>query len=115
MSMGSRLGAVVLLAAVAAAGAGAAQPTPRSVLYTAQGDPRMCPSPLCGGYWVALANGARTRCGDGTRQARCYVARAVDRNRRALSSLPAGALLRGAIEQGQPFAERRLDQLVVRA
>ena len=33
--------------------------------YIVRADPRLCPSPLCGGYWVALANGARTRCADG--------------------------------------------------
>ena len=116
--MASRVGLAALLIAVAGiapSSSFARTPPSGTAMFLAQPDMRLCPSPLCGGYWVALANGARTRCGDGTRQARCYVARAVDRNRRTLSSLPAGALLRGAIEQGQPFAERRLDQLVVRA
>jgi len=116
--MASRVGLAALLIAVAGIAPSstfARTPPSGTAMFLVQPDMRLCPSPLCGGYWVALANGARTRCGDGARQTRCYVARAVDRNRRALSSLPAGALLRGAIEQGQPFAERRLDQLVVRA
>ena len=44
-------------AAAATAGAGRA--------VRRRPDPRMCPSPRCGGYWVALANRARTRCSDG--------------------------------------------------
>ena len=48
-------------------------------MFLVEHDPRLCPSPACGGYWVALANGVRTRCGDGTREKRCYDARAVNR------------------------------------
>lgn len=84
-------------------------------MFLVQHDPRLCPSPLCGGYWVALANGVRTRCGDGQRQARCYVARAVDRYGRPITDAPEGALVRGAIEPGPSFGTRRLDQLVVSA
>ena len=48
----------------------------------------------------------------GARQARCYVARTVDRNGTVLtSSLPEGALVRGAIEPGPSFGARKLDQL----
>lgn len=116
--MASRVGLAALLigvAGIAASSTSARTPATGTAMFVAQPDPRLCPSPLCGGYWVALANGARTRCGDGTRQARCYVTRAVDRHRKALASLPAGALLRGAIGAGPMFGERRLDQLVVRA
>ncbi len=116
--MVSRVGLAALLIAVAGIAPSntfARTPPSGTAMFVAQPDMRLCPSPLCGGYWVALANGARTQCADGTRQARCYVTRAVDRNRKALASLPAGGLLRGAIEQGQTFAERRLGQLVVRA
>ena len=70
-------------------------------MYLAQHDPRLCPSPRCGGYWVTIANGARTRCPDGVRRARCYVSRAVDGGRRAIQDIPEGALVRGAIESGR--------------
>jgi len=112
MSMVSRLGAVVLLAAVAAAGAGAAQPTPRSALYTAQGDPRMCPSPMCGGYWVALANGVRTRCADGTAAPRCYVARAEDATGNAVE-VPNGGLVRARLALSKADELRGLGVAIV--
>jgi hypothetical protein len=36
-------------------------------------DLRKCVTPLCGGYWVALANHARTVCHDGALRPRCYM------------------------------------------
>jgi Domain of unknown function (DUF6748) len=117
--MVSRVGLVAIVLAVAAAGASgsnARTPTSGTAMFTAEADMRLCPSPLCGGYWVALANGVKTRCGNGERQARCYVSRAVDRTGMPLASaVPNGSLLRGAIELGESFGSRRLDQLVVRA
>ena len=116
--MVSRVGLVTIvlaLAGVGAAGSQARTPASGTAMFTAQADMRLCPSPLCGGYWVALANGVRTRCGDGARQARCYVSRAVDRTGSPLAHVPNDALLRGAIEPGQRLGSRRLDQLVVRA
>jgi hypothetical protein len=83
-------------------------------MFVVQHDPRLCPSPLCGGYWVALANGVRTRCGNGQQAARCYVASTVDRTGRPTTSdIPEGALVRGAIELGQTFGDRVLDRLRV--
>jgi hypothetical protein len=70
-------------------------------MYVVRVDPRLCPSPMCGGYWVALANGARTRCQDGLRHARCYVALAARPGGRPLGSIPEGALVRGAIDDGR--------------
>ena len=71
-------------------------------LYVVRPDARLCPSPLCGGYWVALANHARTSCADGLRRRRCYVAGVVDRDGRPLSStIPDGALVRGAVGPGR--------------
>lgn len=116
--MVSRVGLVsIVLAAVgiAASGSGARTPPTGTAMFTAQADPRLCPSPLCGGYWVMLANGVRTRCGTGQRPARCYVSRAVDRAGKPLAALPNGALLRGAIERGQRVGTQRLDQLMVKA
>lgn len=36
-------------------------------------DPRMCPSPLCGGVYVKQVNRTRTRCADGSVANDCYV------------------------------------------
>jgi hypothetical protein len=88
--------AVVLVGSIAASGSG--RPHTATAVYSVRGDPRLCPSPLCGGYWVALANGVRTRCADGTRNVRCYVAKAVDVRRRSVS-VPNDALVRGSLEQ----------------
>ena len=74
-----------------------------SSFYVVRSDPRLCPSPLCGGNWVALANRARTRCSDGALRPLCYVAKIVDEARQPLSAnVPPEALARAAIE-GQEF------------
>ena len=67
--------------------------------YVVRPDPRLCPSPLCGGHWVSLANQARTRCHDGLFRPRCYVTRAVDVRREPLSSPWPEALARAEIAQ----------------
>jgi hypothetical protein len=116
--MVSRVGLVAIvlaLAGLAASGSGARTPPSGTAIFTAQPDMRLCPSPLCGGYWVALANGVRTLCGDGKRQTRCYVSRAVTRTGRLVFVLPTGSLLRGAVEGGERVGSRQLDQLVVLA
>jgi len=96
---------VALLASLAlagAAGSARSQPTMGTGIYTVQLDPRLCPSPLCGGYWVALANGARTRCADGIRRARCYAAKAVDEHRDPLeTAIAEGALVRAELESSE--------------
>ncbi len=61
--------------------------------YVVRTDPRLCPSPTCGGYWVALANRARTRCDDGALRPRCYVASVL-----TTASVPDEALVRAALE-----------------
>jgi hypothetical protein len=66
-------------------------------MYLVEHDLRRCASPRCGGYWVTIANGARTRCVDGLRQPRCYVARARDGRGRPVGDIPEGALVRGAM------------------
>ena len=104
---------LAVAAAVVAAGvpAGAAPNIPRSI-YVAQQDMRMCPSPLCGGYWVALANHARTRCADGTLRARCYVAFVRDRTTGKTLSLPEGGLA-AALLTSQPSDWNPLGVLLV--
>lgn len=106
----------VALAALAIAAAGilvadapARTPPVGVAMFVVQPDPRLCPSPRCGGYWAALANGARTRCGDGARRPRCYVAKVVDRRGRPLAgSFPDGALVRAVLEPGTDLDLDRL-------
>jgi hypothetical protein len=109
MSMASRIGVAILLVALAVVASASARSSAPGAVYTIQGDPRMCPSPLCGGYWVALANGARTRCADGDQAPRCYVAKAVDQTRRPVT-VPTGGLVRATLE---PFAAGELGKLGV--
>ena len=116
--MFSRVGliAILLAAGVAVSSAAARTPPTGTAMFLVEHDPRLCPSPLCGGYWASLANGVRTRCGDGQQQTRCYAARAVDRYGRPYTDeIPAGSLVRGAIALGETFGGRRLDQLHVYA
>jgi len=83
-------------------------------MFLVQHDKRLCPSPACGGYWAALANGVRTRCGNGQAAGSCYVARTVDRYGRPYTrDIPEGALVRGAIELGLRLGDRVLDRLRV--
>ena len=100
--MASRVCSVAFLVLVLVGtldGRATAQPAIGTAIYTVRADPRLCPSPLCGGYWVSLANGARTRCADGKSQASCYVARAVDSDRHPLEAgIPDGALVRADVE-----------------
>jgi hypothetical protein len=91
----------LVLLAVAAVASAARQPPSGTEMYVVRVDPRLCPSPMCGGYWVALANGARTRCQDGQRHPRCYVARAVSRRGEPLGGIAARSLVRGAIDDGR--------------
>jgi len=55
--------------------------TKDSYLIVTRQDFRKCAYPMCGGYFVAAVNKARTRCADGTLQAECH---AVQLNARAL-------------------------------
>jgi hypothetical protein len=69
-----------------------------SAQYVVRADPRLCPSPLCGGYWVALANHSRTLCTDERFRPRCYVATAVDEEQHPVTGLWDAALVRGELE-----------------
>jgi hypothetical protein len=115
--MASRVGLVALLlaiAGVAASGTAARTPPKGTAMFLVQHDKRLCPSPDCGGYWAGLANGVRTRCGNGQAAGGCYVARTVDRYGRPYArDIPEGALVRGAIELGQNLGDRVLDRLRV--
>lgn len=82
-----------------------------TAMFVVRHDQRLCPSPRCGGYWVAIANGARTRCVDGLRHVHCYAARAVDASGRATGDIAEGSLVRAAIDGGRDD----LGELVVTA
>jgi Domain of unknown function (DUF6748) len=126
MEMTSRAGIVTLLAAglvFAYAQSGSADP-PRSVssYYLARGDPRLCPSPICGGLWVKLVNKGVTTCGDGKRRQECYAADAdlsrlpVDEKDRVLLRVAiteGRALARGSLVPGRIEGFPELDTLVV--
>jgi hypothetical protein len=112
MSMASRVGLAATLVAVAAGAVSGSAATSASgvpAIYTVRSDPRLCPSPMCGGYWVALANGARTRCADGVQRSQCYVAEA-----RGASLFDRG-LARGVIQAGDYGGLGTLGVLVVSA
>jgi hypothetical protein len=91
---------VLLLALAIASGSSAAQAPAASTVYVAHRDPRLCPSPRCGGYWVAIANAARTHCLDGLRHPSCYVARLVDLEGRPVGAVPDGSLVHGTLVAG---------------
>jgi hypothetical protein len=84
--VGVKIALAVILCALAALVSGRAQAPASSLassptaagIFVVRPDPRECPSPLCGGYWVSLANHARTRCSDGLLRPRCYVASVLD-------------------------------------
>ena len=68
-------------------------------IYRMRTDPRLCPSPACGGYFAARVNMAATPCHDGTTRPACYVA-AVDLD--ALAPV-AAARARAALAGGRPL------------
>src|SRR5262245_26583002 len=75
---GGSVVAISLLAAslvVSSRPVGAAVPTPvADTVYRVRPDPRMCPSPACGGFWLTRVNASSTTCiGSDVRPA-CYVA-----------------------------------------
>jgi Domain of unknown function (DUF6748) len=113
--MVSRVGLVGLLllalCGTVATAAVARQPPTGTAMYVVRHDPRLCPSPLCGGYWLAIANGARTRCVDGLRHPRCYIAAAVRANGDPVGDIAEEALVRGAMDLGRDD----LGELVVSA
>jgi Domain of unknown function (DUF6748) len=51
--------------------------SPAAAVYRLKADSRLCPSPVCGGFWARRVNRTLTTCLDGSTQASCYIA-AVD-------------------------------------
>lgn len=70
-----RLATAVVVGALALAVAATAAPSsPPGAIFRLRPDLRMCPSPLCGGFFVSRVNRATTTCADGTSRMWCYVA-----------------------------------------
>jgi hypothetical protein len=109
---GADLGLVAAAIALGAAERAAGDAAPSvSSYYLGRGDPRACPSPICGGVWVRLVNKDVTSCGGGGGLDRreCYVAevdvtrlRTSEQARTTLAGLVAGgrAVARGTIMTG---------------
>ena len=70
-------------------------------VYRLRGDPRLCPSPMCGGFWASRVNWRLTTCLGGTEHPSCYAA-SID-----LSALAAAtqARARPALSSGRALAE----------
>jgi len=110
----SLLAILLVVVGIGAAESPARTPSAGTAMFVVLEDARLCPSPLCGGYWVALANGVRTRCADDAERARCYATDAADRTGRRLArSIPDGALTRGALVTGPAIAGAQLGRLRV--
>jgi hypothetical protein len=80
-----------------------------AAFHTVAPDPRLCPSPLCGGYWVARVNRPLTACADGSLAPRCYVAsldlshaRLSPEQEAAVRAAAGHLLVRGTIGPGTP-------------
>ena len=79
-----------------------------SLVYLGRADPRLCPSPLCGGFWVRAVNGGDVRCPEPAGRS-CYVAsldldpRLGDAGRARLTRLfgEGRALIDGSLVTGQ--------------
>jgi len=54
--------------------AGPPQSVPTASYFRVRPDTRRCIYPLCGGFWIATVNKARTLCPEGGRKSECYVA-----------------------------------------
>jgi len=109
---------VVLSGAAPAAGD---PPSGVSSYYLGHADPRLCPSPMCGGVWVRLVNKNATSCGGQLTTRECYVAsvdvsriRVSANLRTRLGGLFAGglALARGTIVRGRVAGFPELPTLV---
>src|SRR5919198_2882542 len=105
--------ALVLGLGAARAPASPSPPDAAAAFYVVRPDPRECPSPLCGGYWVALANRARTRCSDGLLRPRCYVAYVLDARDTDELGAVSGSLAKGVLEFRDSPDFGRLGQLTV--
>lgn len=118
---------VVVTAALAASLAGSAtahSPNGTATYFRVRPDERMCPSPMCGGWWARRVNRDTIVCGNGAAASQCYAAsldldalQLTDDRRASLEQALASktALLRGRLERRPTPAPRfdEFDTLVV--
>ena len=92
-----------------------------SYFIVTQLDPRLCPSPLCGGYFVKEVNKPKSQCADGTWQQQCHAgqldASGLGWSNDLLASFSQQfgqrhALVRGRLQQ-RAFGSFKVDVLVV--
>jgi hypothetical protein len=115
-----RLVTAAVVGALALAAAAPSAPTSGSgAVFRLRPDLRMCPSPLCGGFFVSRVNRTSTTCSDGAARPWCYVASvdlplltAASRARVRAAEQSGGVLLRGRIGVGGSVF-RGLGRLVV--
>jgi hypothetical protein len=90
--------------------------------YLGRADPRLCPSPMCGGIWLKLLNMPATVCDDGAKQQECYAAstdlsrlRADEKRRVQIQQLitEGRAVARGKLVRGLVEGFPELDTFVV--
>ena len=102
----------LLLTAVLAAGlagtAAAHSPNGTATYFRLRADARLCPSPLCGGWWASRVNRADTVCGNGIVSDECYAA-SLDLSALKLTDERQVALER-AFATGTPLLRGRLER-----
>jgi hypothetical protein len=109
----------LVTAAVLLVGAPSGGSEPKRTLdsyYLARADPRLCPSPMCGGIWVELLNTGATTCGDGYAASADLGRLRVDEKVRVqLQSLvtEGRAVARGRLVRGLVEGFPELDTMVV--
>jgi hypothetical protein len=96
--------------------------------YGLTADLRRCPSPLCGGWFLARVNQAMTTCHDGTRAATCYApvldwsdanlsaaqqARLLDASSNAAGSGEVYAIVRGGFARTNTTPQPRTGRFVI--
>src|SRR5581483_8338153 len=72
--LGRRLLAAATIVAAFLAGGARAQEGAQEPVFRLRPDPRLCPSPFCGGVFASLVNRPLTTCFDGTSRPECYAA-----------------------------------------
>ncbi len=75
--LGRRLLAAATIVAAFLAGGARAQEGAQEPVFRLRPDPRLCPSPFCGGVFASLVNRPLTTCFDGTSRPACYAAGVV--------------------------------------
>ena len=75
--LGRRLLVAATVTAALVAGGARGQDGASEPVFRLRPDPRMCPSPLCGGFFASRVNRSLTACFDGVARPACYAAGVV--------------------------------------